>query len=119
VKETFADLNTGSTEVTAADLGLLSDPSELDLIKKLAFYPVMIAGAARERAPHKVAFYLYDLAQSFHGHWARGNESPHLRYIQSDNRALTAARLALVAAHAQVLASGLAILGVGAPEELR
>ncbi len=119
VTETFAELGMESAEVTGADLGLLADPSELDLIKKLAFYPVMMTGAARERAPHKVAFFLYDLAQSFHGHWARGNESPHLRYIQSDNRALTAARLALVAAHAQVLASGLAILGVGAPEELR
>ncbi len=119
VTDVFPDLVAGSKPVTGADLSLLSDPSELDLIKKLAAYPVMIAGAAREREPHKIAFYLYDLASSFHGHWARGNESPHLRYIQADNKELTAARLALVAAHAQVLSSGLAILGVGAPEELR
>ena len=119
VKDVFADLDAESPQVTNADLALLSDPSELDLIKKLAYYPVMIAGAAREREPHKIAFYLYDLASSFHGHWARGNESPHLRYIQAENKGLTAARLALVDAHAQVLASGLAVLGVGAPEELR
>jgi arginyl-tRNA synthetase len=119
VKEIFPDLHETSAGVTGADLARLSDPSELDMIKKLAFFPVMIAGAAKAHEPHRLAFYLYELASSFHGQWARGNDSPHLRYIQADDKGLTAARLALVAVHAQVLASGLAILGVGAPEELR
>jgi arginyl-tRNA synthetase len=119
VKEVFPDLNEASPAVHAADLSRLSDPSELEMIKKLAFFPVMIAGAAKAHEPHRVAFYLYELASSFHGQWARGNDSPHLRYIQADDKGLTAARLALVAVHAQVLAAGLAILGVGAPEELR
>jgi arginyl-tRNA synthetase len=119
VKDVFADLHAASPLVAGADLARLSDPSELEMIKKLAFFPVLIAAAAREREPHRIAFYLYEVASSFHGHWARGNESPHLRYIQQDDKGLTAARLALVEAHAQVLATGLAILGVGAPEELR
>jgi arginyl-tRNA synthetase len=119
VAETFPSFADATAAIATADLSRLSDPSELDMLKKLAFYPVMIEGAARAREPHRIAFYLYELASSFHGQWARGNESPHLRYIQQEDQGLTAARLALVAVHAQVLASGLAILGVGAPEELR
>jgi arginyl-tRNA synthetase len=66
-----------------------------------------------------VAFYLYDLASTFHSQWTKGNEMPHLRFIQPDNGTLTAARLALIGASTQVLASGLAILGVHAPDEMR
>ena len=117
--DVFADLTETSAPVTSADLARLSDPSELDMIKKLAYFPVMIEGAASAHEPHRIAFYLYELASSFHGHWARGNETPQLRYIQATDKELTAARLALVAAHAQVLATGLSILGVGAPQELR
>ena len=117
--EIFPDLTENGDAVKNANLGLLADAGELELIKKLAFFPVMVEGAARVHEPHRVAFYLYELASAFHGQYARGNDSPHLRYIQQDNKDLTAARLALVAVHAQVLASGLAILGVGAPEELR
>ena len=117
--EVFPDLTETSAAVANADLGRLSDGGELDMVKKLAFFPVLVAAAARAHEPHRIAFYLYELASSFHGHWARGNETPQLRYIQADDKGLTAARLALVAAHAQVLQAGLAILGVGAPEELR
>ena len=117
--EAFPALTEASPAVAGADLSRLTDPGELDLIKKLAFYPVLVASAARAHEPHRIAFYLYELAAAFHGQYARGNDSPHLRYIQQGDQALTAARLALVAVNAQVLASGLAILGVGAPDELR
>ena len=79
-----------------------------------------VEAAAAAHEPHRIAFYLYELASEFHAHWTRGGkESPHLRFIiQSDPR-LTVARLALVQGVATVLASGLALLGVGAPEEMR
>jgi arginyl-tRNA synthetase len=119
VKEAFPDLSATSADLARADLSLLADPGELELIKKLAWYPEMILGAARAGEPHRIAFYLHELASTFHGHWSRGNDSPYLRFIQADQRALTVARLALVDAFAQVIASGLGILGVSAPEELR
>ena len=102
-----------------ADLSLLDDAGELDLIRRAALYPRLIAGAARAHEPHRVAFYLYDLASAFHAHWTRGNDLPQLRVIQQDNRALTAARCALVASLQRVLSSGLTVLGVGAPETMR
>jgi arginyl-tRNA synthetase len=119
VAEVFPGLAPASPEIAGADLARLSDAGELELIKKLAWYPELIAGAARAREPHRVAFYLYDLASTFHAQWTRGNDSPHLRFIQPMDRTLTAARLALVDANAQVLASGLGVLGVKAPDELR
>jgi arginyl-tRNA synthetase len=79
----------------------------------------LIEGASRAHEPHRIAFYLSDLASAFHAQWTRGNDSPHLRFIQSDNRSLTAARLALVGACSQVIATGLGILGVQAPVEMR
>jgi len=90
------------------------------LMKKTAEYPRLIEAAAAAHEPHRVAFYLYELASEFHAHWTRGGkESPHLRFIiQSDPR-LTVARLALVQGVVTVLASGLRLLGVGAPEEMR
>jgi arginyl-tRNA synthetase len=91
----------------------------MELLKKLAAFPNLVEGAARAHEPHRLAFYLYDLASAFHSLWTRGNESPHLRFIQADDGILTAARLALIRANAQVLAAGLAIIGVHAPEEMR
>ena len=79
----------------------------------------LVEGAARAHEPHRLAFYLYDLASFFHGQYARGNDLPHLRFIQPDDGTLTAARLALVQANAQVLATGLRLLGVLAPSEMR
>jgi arginyl-tRNA synthetase len=119
VSDVFPGLTAASGEVTGADLSLLTDPGELDLIRKLAWYPELVAGAAKAHEPHRLAFYLYELASAFHGQWTRGNDSPHLRFIQSSDRRLTAARLQLVTVNAQVLASGLAVLGVQAPDELR
>jgi arginyl-tRNA synthetase len=119
VREAFPELTADSPEVVGADLRRLTDPGELALIKQLAWYPELIRGAARAHEPHRIAFYLHETASAFHGHWSRGNDSPHLRFIQPTDRSLTAARLALVDALARVLASGLGILGVGAPDEMR
>ncbi len=105
--------------VRATDLSTLDDAGELDLIKQLALFPRLIETAAREHEPHRVAFYLYELAAVFHGQYTRGNDSPHLRFIQPTSRPLTAARLALVAATQQVIACGLDVLGVQAPTEMR
>jgi arginyl-tRNA synthetase len=106
--------------LAGAPLELLTDSAELALMKKIAAYPRLIEAAAAAHEPHRVAFYLYELASEFHAQWTRGGkESPHLRFIiQSDPR-LTMARLSLVQGVVTVLASGLALLGVGAPEEMR
>jgi arginyl-tRNA synthetase len=106
--------------LAGAPLELLDDSAELALMKKIAAYPRLIEAAAAAHEPHRVAFYLYELASEFHAQWTRGGkESPHLRFIiQSDPR-VTVARLALVQGVVTVLASGLALLGVGAPEEMR
>jgi arginyl-tRNA synthetase len=119
VKDAFPNLTEDAPEVMGADLSLLRDPGEIELIKKLAAFPHLVEGAARSHEPHRLAFYLYDLASAFHTLWTRGNESPHLRFIQAHDGTLTAARLALIRANAQVLAAGLAIIGVHAPDEMR
>jgi arginyl-tRNA synthetase len=115
----FPNLSPDSWDILNADLSRLSDPGEIDLIKKLAIFPIIVEGAARTHEPHRLAFYLYDLASAFHAWWTKGNEMPQLRFIQPSDGSLTAARLALVRANQQVLASGLAILGVHAPSEMR
>ena len=119
VREVFPRLTADAPEVLNADLGLLQDPGEIDLIRKLAAFPNVVEGAARAHEPHRLAFYLYDLASTFHTQWTKGNELPHLRFIQESDGTLTAARLALVRATAQVLATGMALIGVHAPDEMR
>ena len=118
-QEVFPDLGRDSEKVRSADLAKLTDVGELDLIKRLAFFPRLIAGAAQAEEPHRIAFYLYELASALHGQWARGNELPQLRFIQPNDRVTTAARLALIAATQQVISSGLTILGVEAPDSMR
>jgi len=117
--EIFPQLTETSPELGRADLGKLTDPGEIDLMRKLASFPVVLAAAARSHEPHRLAFYLYDLASAFHAQWTKGNEMPHLRFIQAADGTLTTARLALILANQQVLATGLAILGVHAPVEMR
>ena len=80
---------------------------------------IMLEETGLPYEPHRVAFYLYELASEFHAQWTRGKDSPHLRFIIQSNPSLTVARLALVQGVATVLSSGLALLGVGAPEEMR
>jgi arginyl-tRNA synthetase len=102
-----------------ADLTLLSDPAELALMRLIAHYPRRVHTAAAAHEPHRIAFYLFDLASEFHALWTLGNASPHLRFIIQNDRQLTEARLVLVQGVATVLASGLALLGVEAPNEMR
>jgi arginyl-tRNA synthetase len=115
----FPGLTEGSAAIRDADLSRLGDAGEGDLMRRLAAFPAIVEAAARTHEPHRLAFYLYDLASAFHSQWTRGNDLPHLRFIQPDDGNLTAARLALIEANVQVLASGLALLGVRAPDEMR
>jgi arginyl-tRNA synthetase len=102
-----------------ADLARLTDPAELSLMRRLALYPRTVEAAALAHEPHRIAFYLYDLASEFHALWTRGRDAPHLRFIITNDAQITVARLALVQGVVSVLASGLAVLGVGAPTEMR
>jgi arginyl-tRNA synthetase len=118
-QETFPDLAPGSPGVLGADLSVLTDAGELDLMKRLAHFPKLVAGAALAHEPHRLAFYLYDLASALHAQYTRGNDSPHLRFIQPNDGVVTGARLALIAATQQVISSGLSMLGVEAPDTMR
>jgi arginyl-tRNA synthetase len=89
------------------------------ILRKIALYPRTIEASAAAHEPHRVAFYLYELASEFHAHWTRGKDLPHLRFIIQNDPVLTKARLALVQGIATVLASGLKVLGVEAPHEMR
>ena len=102
-----------------APLGCLTDPAEIGLIKLMAGWPRLVETAAEAHEPHRVAFYLYDLASAFHALWNRGNTEASLRFLQPEDRATTIARLALVQSLAIVIASGLGIIGVEAVEEMR
>jgi arginyl-tRNA synthetase len=114
---TDAESRTGY--LSRAKLARLDDDGELSMLRKLALYPRLLEQAALAHEPHRVAFYLYELASEFHAQWTRGTAAPHLRFIIQDDPELTAARLALVQGFVCVLASGLALLGVEAPSEMR
>jgi arginyl-tRNA synthetase len=103
----------------APDLHRLTDSGELALIKLMAGWPRVVESAAEAHEPHRIAFYLYDLAAAFHGLWNRGKEEASLRFLIADDRALTAARLVLIKAMALTIASGLGIFGVEPVEEMR
>jgi len=102
-----------------APLEKLNDSGEMGLIRRLAEYPRMVEAAAEAHEPHRIAFYLHEVASEFHAQWNRGKELPQLRFINHDDSDSTLARLALVHATKLVLSSGLAILGVSAPDEMR
>ncbi|MDQ2065517.1 arginine--tRNA ligase [Xinfangfangia sp. CPCC 101601] len=104
--------------LAAADHGQLSHAAELAMLKKIAEWPRLVEIAARNNEPHRVAFYLYELASEFHGLWNRGNDELSLRFVQED-QATTQAKIALVQAVSVVICSGLAILGVTPVEEMR
>jgi arginyl-tRNA synthetase len=108
-----------SDYLAKAQVERLIDPAELDLLKRLALYPRMVEAAAAAHEPHRIAFYLYDLASEFHALWTKGRDLPYLRFIINNDAVITKARLAMVQGVALVLASGLAILGVHAPDEMR
>jgi arginyl-tRNA synthetase len=122
-REVIPDLpaQAGARATFLADAALerLNDPAELDLLRRLALYPRTIEAAASAHEPHRIAFYLYDLASEFHALWTRGRDLPYLRFIINNDAEVTKARLALVQGVVSVLASGLAVLGVDAPDEMR
>jgi len=117
--EAFPDLDVRGSALAGADLAMLDDAAEIDLVRQIAQYPRVIESAAASHEPHRVAFYLHELASAFHSLWNRGKESPQLRFVNQTDRKSTLARLALVHAVRSILASGLAVLGVAAPEEMR
>jgi arginyl-tRNA synthetase len=117
--EQVAGIDVSAEALQKADLSILADPGEIDLVRRLAAFPRLIEGAASAHEPHRLAFYLYDLASALHTQWTRGNDSPHLRFIQSNDGVATSARLALIFATKTVIKSGLEILGVEAPDAMR
>jgi arginyl-tRNA synthetase len=122
-REVIPDLpeETGARAAFLGDAAVerLTDPAELALLRLLALYPRMIEAAAVAHEPHRIAFYLYDLASEFHALWTRGRDLPYLRFIINNDAVITKARLAMVQGVVSVLASGLAVLGVHAPDEMR
>jgi len=106
-------------DLPTADLSQLSHPAEIELMKKLAEWPRLVEIAARGNEPHRVAFYLYELASDLHSLWNRGNDEPTLRFVQEGDPATTAAKIALARATGVVICAGLAILGVTPVEEMR
>jgi arginyl-tRNA synthetase len=118
VRETFPDLDPEEGMLANSDLGRLTDEAEVALIRRIAQFPRQVEAAAIAHEPHRIGFYLYDLAGDFHALWSRGKDLPQLRFIYESDRELTRARVALVAATKRVLALGLGILGVYAMHEL-
>ena len=118
-KAQLAEVPVDDADLRAADLAGLTDHAELALAAKLAEFPRLIEIAARSNEPHRIAFYLYDLASEFHALWNKGNEQPELRFLQEDNLAASQAKIALIRATAVVISNGLGILGVQPAQEMR
>ena len=114
----WGDDTISPSALAAADLSLLTDPSELDLIKVMAAWPRMVENAAEAHEPHRIAYYLNELATLFHALWNKGNDDARLSFIITGEPALTIARLALVQGVATVIVSGLQVIGVSPVEEL-
>jgi len=105
--------------IALTDTPQIEDAAEVAVARVLADWPRQVEIAARTHEPHRIAFYLYDLASAFHALWNRGNEAPNLRFLQDDAKATSAAKIALPRAVGVVISSGLAILGVAPAEEMR
>lgn len=117
-REAFPEARFDRDELKAS-VHLLADEGEFGLVKKLAEYPRILAAAAEAYEPHRIAFYLYDLASMFHAQWNRGTGEEYLRFVKANDRLLTDARLGLVQAVSDVLTSGLGLIGADAPSEMR
>jgi arginyl-tRNA synthetase len=114
-----AGLDVSDATLAKADLSQLGHPAEIDMAQQIAEFPREIEIAARGNEPHRIAFYLYELASEFHGLWNRGNDDPGLRFLQEGNAATSSAKIALARATGVVISAGLAILGVTPVEEMR
>jgi arginyl-tRNA synthetase len=117
--EAFPSLDLAPESLADGELSRLADPHEMNLVKLLSAWPRTIESAAQAHEPHRLAFFLYDVAAAFHGLWNRGKDEAALRFLIPDDGPLTRARLALVSAVAGVIASGLTIFGVEPVEEMR
>jgi arginyl-tRNA synthetase len=109
----------GVDGLDSTPLDRLDDAGERALVRQIAQWPRLVEAAATAHEPHRVAFYLYDLAAAFHAHWNRGRDEPSLRFIVEGDAELTRARLALVQAVGNVIGSGLKVFGVTPVEEMR
>jgi len=118
-KSAFPEMDLDARALAEADLSLLNDQGERDLIRAMTQYPRLVQQSAEVHEPHRIAFFAHELATRFHAHWNRGKDQRDLRFVNEMNRSLSRARLALVVAVGLVLASALTILGVSAPEEMR
>lgn len=118
-KATAAGIDVRDEALKAADLAKLDHTAELALLRKVAEWPRLVETAARSNEPHRIAFYLYELAGDLHGFWNLGNAETGLRFIQEDDPATSQAKIALARSVAIVIAAGLGILGVTPAEEMR
>ncbi|MEX0953743.1 MAG: arginine--tRNA ligase [Rhizobiaceae bacterium] len=118
-KEAFGVEGMIARDRLAEQADKLTDDGEIAIIRKLAEYPRLIEQAAGAHEPHRLAFYLYELASVFHAHWNRGTETRDLRFVKVNDQVLTYARLGLVQAVSDVMSSGLALIGADAPAEMR
>ncbi len=118
-QEALPGLDISQKSLEKAVLDAHFEPEELKLVAKLSEYPRVVESAALMREPHRLAFYLYDLASNFHSHWNKGKEKTELRFINEADRQSTLAKLGLVSSVAAVLRSGLALTGTDAPQEMR
>lgn len=114
-----AGIDVSDAALAGADLSLLSHPAEIDMAQQIAEWPREIEIAAKGNEPHRIAFFLYELASEFHGLWNKGNDDTSLRFVQEGNAATTSAKIALARATGVVISAGLAILGVTPVEEMR
>lgn len=112
-------ISTISEKITIDDLSFLKDEAELDLIKKISNFPRIIENSVENLEPHRIAFYLQDLASSFHSLWNRGNENPDFKFIISDNSLLTKSRIYLIIALKIILSTGLEIFNIKPLEKMR
>ena len=112
-------VDTSDTALAGADLARLDHPAELELARKVAEWPRIVEIAARAHEPHRIAFFLYDIASDLHSLWNRGNDEVSLRFVQDGDMATTAAKIALVRSVGVVISAGLGILGVTPAKEMR
>ena len=111
-------VDVSAESLAKAEVELLVSPADIELLRVLAAWPRTVTAAAIAHEPHRIAFYVHELAATLHSFWAKGKEDPQLRFVNAEDPKLTLARLALVDAVRQVIVNGLTILGVSAPEEL-
>ena len=118
-KSREAGIDCSDAALASADLAILSHPAEIAMAQKLAEWPRLVEIAAKGNEPHRIAFYLYELASEFHSLWNKGNDDTSLRFIQEGNAATSSAKIALARATGVVISAGLGILGVTPVEEMR